>query len=299
MDSKKLSYFLAVAEDLSFSRAARRMGVGQPALSRAIKDLEAELGAELFSREGGSVTLTSAGEVFLPKADEALLSLEEGLEEIRQVRADAGERLDLGYLPSSYNTFVGDVVNVFCQAFPEVNLTLHPLDAGPMVDWLRNGKVDIAFIGHICPEIEREFDLFHLWNIPVQAVVAEHHPLADASEIDLKELAGHSLISLSAEAYPGRHEFIMGILRDAGVRPTSVTRVESLLSALSNIAVGDSFSLMPSEVSDIASSHVRFIPLSSPQAHVKFHALVQKGESRKLVLTLLNESRRTLASKKP
>lgn len=128
-------------------------------------------------------------------------------------------------------------------------------------------------------------------------VVAEHHPLAKSESVKLKQFAEYPLISLEAENFPGRHELITSLCRESSIKPTSVKRVDGLLSALANIANGDAFTIMPREVMSIATSHVRFLKLVEPDSGVKFHALVKKGESRKIVLTLLNECRRIVNSK--
>ena len=95
MDIKKLNYFLVVAEELSFSKAARKLGIGQPALSRAIKDLEKAVGSELFLREVNPIQLTPAAEALLPKVDEALMVLDEGFEAVRQIEAAGETALDV------------------------------------------------------------------------------------------------------------------------------------------------------------------------------------------------------------
>ena len=297
MDLKKLRYFLIVAEELSFSKAARRLGIRQPALSRAIKDLEQTIGSPLFLREVSPIQLTPAAEALLPKVDEALMVLKEGMEAVRQVKADGETALDIGYLPSSYESFVGDALNVFSQALPKVHLNPHPQDAGSMLEGIRSDKLDIAFIGHICPELEREFDVFFLYRIPLCVVVAGHHPLAKFQSVKLKQFAGFPLISLDAEGFPGRHELITHLCREAELKPESVRRVDGLLSVLANIANSDAFTIMPKEVENIATKHVRFLEMTEPEAGVDFYALVRKGESRRIVLTLLNECRRIVGSK--
>lgn len=297
MDTHKLRYFLAVAEDLSFSKAARRIGIGQPALSRAIKELESRLGVNLFFREAGSIRLTPAAEAFLPRVDEALLILEEGLEAARKAGSKCETVLEIGYLPSSYESFVGDTLNLFNQAFPYIQLNPHPLDVGQMIDGLRSGKLDVAFVGQICPELEREFDPFFIWNIPICVVLAERHPLAKEAALTLAQLADYPLISLSAESFPGRHATINARFREAGVKPRHGKRVDSLLEAMANIAHSDAFTLMPREAQSIASKHVRFIKLVSPETSIAFHALVRKGEARKIVLNLLNQCRSIVSTR--
>lgn len=288
---------MVVAEELSFSKAARRLGIGQPALSRAIKDLEKTIGSVLFLREVTPIRLTPAAEALLPKVDEALMVLEEGIEAVRQVEAVGETVLDIGYLPSSYESFVGDALTVFCQTMPGIRLTPHPQDAGPMVEGIRSGKLDIAFIGHICPELEREFDQFFLWRIPLCIVVAEHHPLAKSDTVKLNQFKDYPLISLNADGFPGRHELITNLCRDASFKPKSIKRVDGLLSALAYITGSDAFTIMPKEVESIATKHVRFLNFTEPEAGIDFYALVQKGESRKIVLTFLNECRRIVNSR--
>ena len=297
MDLKKLKHFLIVAEELSFSKAARRLGIRQPALSRSIKDLETTIGTALFLREVSPIQLTPAAEALLPKVDEALMALDEGMEAVRQVKAAGETVLDIGYLPSAYESFVGDALNVFCQTLPGIRLNPHPQNAGLMVDGVRSGRLDVAFIGYTCAELEREFDRFFLYRIPLCVVVAEHHTLAKYESVELKQFAGFPLVSLNAENFPGRHELITNLCRQADIKPKSVRRVDSLLSALATIASGDAFTIMPREVESIATKHVRFLKLTRPDAAIDFHALVQKGESRKIVLTLLNECRRIAGAK--
>ena len=297
MNTQKLKYFLVVAEELSFGKAARKLGISQPALSRAIKDLEKTVDSSLFLREVSPIQLTPAGEALLPRVDEALMVLEEGMEAVRQVKADSEAILDIGYLPSSYNSFVGDALNIFHQTLPDIRLNPHPKDAGTMVEEIRSGKLDVAFLGHVCPELEREFDLFFLHRIPLCIVVAEHHPLAGFESVKLEQFSEYPLISLDAEGFPGRHELITHLCREAGIKPSPVKRVDGLLSALANIASSDAFTIMPREVENIATRHVCFLELTEPRGNIDFHAIVRKGESRKTVLTLLNECRRIVSCK--
>jgi DNA-binding transcriptional LysR family regulator len=297
MDSEKLNYFLEIAHQGSFSKAARRLGISQPTLSRAVKNLEERIGAQLFDRESSPIKLTAAGEALLPKVSEALGSIEEGLLAVREAVAEGDLALDIGYLPPSYQTFVGDLFNALGRSLDSVTINPHPQDAGPMLDSLRAGKLDIAFIGMICKELDSEFDSFLLWHIPLCLVVASNHSLANRDEVPLDEAGSFPLVSLSAEAFPGRHELITSLCREAGLRPGSVRRADSLLSALAMIGNSDGFSIMPSEVANIASDHVRFVNLTDPEAVVPFHAIVRKGEARRNVLAVLHEARRMVSAK--
>lgn len=238
-----------------------------------------------------------AGEAFIPRVDEALLSIEEGLQAVREASSRCEAQIDIGFLASSYDTFVGDVLNVFRQTFASTQLTPHPMDPGTMVDALRAGKIDIAFIGHICPELEKEFDVFRLWRIPLAVVVGAQHPLAQRGSVELSELEGLPLVSLDDERFPGRHALILHTLREAGVTPGESRQVDSPLTALAHVAATEAYALMPSEVVSIATRHVRFVPLRDSVPGVDFYALVRRDEARKAVLTLLNECKRIVEAK--
>ena len=297
MDLRKLTYFVTVADELNFSRAARRLGVSQPVVSRAIKELEHLVEAKLFFRESNFIKLTPAGETLLPRVEEALSAMEEGMKSVRDVAALGLSVIDVGYLPSSYDAFVGDAFNVFCQTFPDTRVNPHPSDPGQMVEDLRSGKIDVALIGYICPEVHKEFDAFFLSKIPTSLVVAAHHPIARKPAMDLEELSMFPLVSLESKHFPGRHEFITQTLKEKGISPKSIRRVDSLLSVLANIANSDGFSMMPMEVESVATQHVKFLQLDTWDIGVDFHALVRRDESRKTILTLLQECRRILKSR--
>ena len=285
MDLRKLTYFVTVADELNFSRAARRLGVSQPVVSRAIKELEHLVEAKLFFRESNFIKLTPAGETLLPRVEEALSAMEEGMKSVRDVAALGLSVIDVGYLPS------------FCQTFPDTRVNPHPSDPGQMVEDLRSGKIDVALIGYICPEVHKEFDAFFLSKIPTSLVVAAHHPIARKPAMDLEELSMFPLVSLESKHFPGRHEFITQTLKEKGIPPKSIRRVDSLLSVLANIANSDGFSMMPTEVESVATQHVKFLQLDTWDIEVDFHALVRRDESRKTILTLLQECRRILKSR--
>lgn len=292
MELKRLGYFIAVAEDLSFSQAARRLGVSQPIISRGIKELEAYLGTKLFHRTTAGVKLTKAGRILLPKAEEALLILDEAILAARTMARQREDNFDIGYLSACLRSFLGDALDVFSQAFPTVNVKAHEMNPARQLDALRDGKIDIGFIGHTCPELGNEFDTFAIYDAPLCLILSARHPWAKKDMIKLSDMPDPEVVVLSPDSFPGRRKVVLDACYEAGFKPEIHSEVDSLLSVMSAVATSQAFSLIPKEAAALATRHVRAIELEEPRPSITFDALVKPEESRKMILTFLRECRR-------
>ncbi len=292
MELKHMSYFVAVAEDLNFSQAARRLGISQPIISRGIKELEAYLGTKLFHRSTVGVKLTKAGKILLPRAKEALLIVDEAILATRTMARQREGNFDIGYLSPCLSSFLGDAMDVFSQAFPNVNIKSHEMNPSRQLESLRNGKIDIGFIGHTCPELGNEFDTFSIYDAPLCLVLSARHPWAKKDIVNLADLPNPEVVLLSPDTFPGRRGVVLDACYDAGLSPRVYSEVDSILSVMSVVATSQAFSLIPKEVSVLATRHVKVIELNEPRPGISFDALVKPGESRKMILTFLRECRR-------
>lgn len=291
MQLKQITYFLSLAKELNFSQAARRLGIGQPVLSRKIKELESYLDVELFKRTTTSVTLTEAGKAFLPKVDEAMLLLDEAVLEARSIDRHSGDSFNIGYLPSSLLRFLGQTLDLFSQTFPQANVQAFEMPPARQIEALRSGKIDIAFVGYVCQGIEKEFDLFDIYQRPICLVTSKRHPILQSQETDLKRLNESELITLSSETFPGRQRYIFDLCEKANVQYKNTCEVDNLMNALALIATKNAFSFMPEELQEVAPQQVSFTPMNSQLGKHKFTALVQKSEARKSIRTFLEECR--------
>jgi DNA-binding transcriptional LysR family regulator len=214
---RHLRYFVAVAEELNFSRAAQRLHMAQPPLSVAIRQLEQELGAELFLRSTREVTLTEPGRALLDGARRTLAEADRAVASTK--RAAAGElgRLRLAFSWSARYETLPALGRAFRARHPDVELLAQEMWNAQMPPALRSGTVDVALA--LCPESAPELAQEVIRAEPVVAVLAAGHPLASEAAIPLSSLAGESFVFFPRELAPRLHDVLVGICRRAGFEP--------------------------------------------------------------------------------
>jgi DNA-binding transcriptional LysR family regulator len=192
LELRELRYLIAVAEEGSFTAAARRLQMAQPPLSAAIKSLEQWLGVALFERTTRHVQLTEAGTLLLEDARRIVSDLDAS---VSRVRASAGPVvLDIGFRPATSIPLLNPVVAEFRRRHPEVELRLHHVEWLQQTEWVIDGRIDVSFV--LGPITHPQIEVRTLMTSRRVAAVAPDHPLADRSEITLEELADYSV------AYP-------------------------------------------------------------------------------------------------
>jgi DNA-binding transcriptional LysR family regulator len=217
VELRHLRYFVAVAEELNFSRAAERLHMAQPPLSAAIRQLEQELGTELLLRTTREVRLTEAGETFLAGARRTLAELERAKHDAR--RAAAGElgRLQLGFSWSERFETLPALGRAFRASHPEVELLTEEMWNARMLPALQSGAIDAAVA--LCPEIAAEYSYETIRSERVIALVSETHPVADAEQIELSALADDGFLFFPREFAPRLYDVMVGLCRRAGFEP--------------------------------------------------------------------------------
>ncbi|RYD71369.1 MAG: hypothetical protein EOP84_25010 [Verrucomicrobiaceae bacterium] len=235
--------------------------------------------------------LSPAGKAFLPDARRILdLSAEAALN-ARRFAECRQHALAIGYIAPALGSFLATSLQVFTQRHPQVKVSLFELSPARQIEALRENRLDIALIGHACPDLAREFDLFEIRRVPVFAVLPESHPLARKAAVSLKALSAEHFIGLDEASFPGRNDFIREACRKAGFTPDFVEQADGLSSALAMIGSGAGVSLMPEEVADLPHRHAVFQPLQKPTVQIEFSAAVTSGEKRPIVRSLLEEFR--------
>jgi DNA-binding transcriptional LysR family regulator len=217
VELRHLRYFIAVAEELNFSRAAERMHMAQPPLSAAIRQLERDLGVELFVRTTREVKLTDAGRAFLQGARRTLTDAERAAEDAK--RAAAGElgHLRIGYSWSTRFETLPALGRAFRASHPDVELLGQEMWNARMPPAFANGTIDIAL--SLCPEIAAELELAPIRKERLVALLAESHPLAREDAIPLSALADEEFIVFPREIAPRLHDAFLAIYRRAGFEP--------------------------------------------------------------------------------
>jgi len=284
----QLRYFIAAAEDLSISAAARRLHVTQPAMSRQITVLEAELGVALFDRIRKRIHLTDAGRFFLPKARQIVCDAETAAQQLREQFGKARRTLRLGFLTPFLDDLVAPAVREFRQRHPKAQVSLFELPPRAQLDRLRNHELDAAILGNISSSDRAFFTIRTLSRHPMAAVLPEDHPLAKKKSIKLAALKDESWVSLSDAFFPGRREFLRTICLGAGFEPSIVTEVDSLSMMLGAVTTGEGVAVMPAHAGKLPHSGCVIVPLAAPTPTAELLLVLQKVEASLELTTLIN-----------
>jgi DNA-binding transcriptional LysR family regulator len=217
VELRHLRYFVAVAEELHFSRAAERMHMAQPPLSAAIRQLERDLGVDLFIRTTREVKLTEAGHAFLAGARRTLADAERAAEDAK--RAAAGElgRLRIAYSWSARFETLPALGRAFRASHPSIDLMAQEMWNARMPPAFANGSIDVAL--SLCPEIAAELELAPIRTERLVALLPEAHPLTREEAIPLSSLADDEFILFPREIAPRLHDSFVSLYRRAGFEP--------------------------------------------------------------------------------
>ncbi len=276
IEFRHLQYFVAVAEERSLNRAAARLHLSQPTLTRQLGQLEEHLGVKLLDRHRSGVTLTEAGETFLGRARAVLAEQQALLAEMKGFAG--GDKLRIAYIARSLFGPVGRAMAELRRRHPE--MTLEIVEAPPTLGFqmLMRQEVDVAFVGFWETEPPLELEARALFQNPLSAVLPRSHRLAGRDSIDLAELADDTFVVLRDDLFPGRRSTIRRACREAGFEVRFEQTGDSLLSLLSLIEHEQGVSLVPFDAAAMAPPRVVFVPLTGPAGKmVVFHALVCRG----------------------
>jgi len=266
MELRHLRYFVAVAEEENVSRAALKLHVSQPALSRQIRDLEDELGFLLLERSAKSVRLTEAGRVFLTESCVVLQRVEEAVKAARAI-ATGGTKLHVGYAMSPTVRILPQALRAFQAEMPTTRVKLHDLTTEEMLTGLRDGKLQIAFMVRSHLAMMRGLHSEELARLPIRLAVAPKHPFARRKTVKLAELAPHPLIAFSRVDYPDYHELLTNWFAAAKVKPRIAEEHDSVSSLIAAVEAGDGVALVTESMACVAGTRLsltRLTPIPSP-----------------------------------
>ena len=286
MEFHQLRYFIAAAEDLSISGAAKRLHVTQPALSRQVAVLEAELGVALFDRIRKRIHLTDAGRFFLPKARQIICDAETAAQQLREQFGKARRTLRLGFLTPFLDDLVAPAVREFRQRHPKAQVSLFELPPRAQLDRLRNHELDAAILGNISDTDRTFFTIRTLSRHKMAAVLPEDHRLAGKKSIKLQALSRESWVSLSDAFFPGRREFLRSICQSAGFEPMIATEVDSLSMMLGAVTAGEGVAVMPAHAGKLPHAGCVIVPLAAPAPTTELLLVLPKVEPGRELTTL-------------
>lgn len=245
MELRHLRYFVAVAEEENVSKAALKLHVSQPGISRQIRDLEEEIGFQLFERSAKSVRLTPAGSVFLAEARAVLQRAKEAVEKARAVDGGAGGEIHIGYAPSLTVQILPPALRKFQEQFPKVRAILHDLSTEEMLTQLGAGKLQVALTVRPPARVLRGFQFEELARYGMRAAVAPNHPLAKLKTVTLEQLSREPLIGYSRKDYPEYHVMLDKLFALVGRKPRITGEHDGVASLVAAVESGNGFALVP------------------------------------------------------
>ena len=259
MELRHLRYFVAVAEEENVSRAAAKLHVSQPGVSRQIHDLEDELGFLLFARTGKSVRLTAAGRIFFGEARDILARTAAAVERARASLASAAE-IHVGYIPSGTVEILPRALRVFRGRFPGMHVTLHDLSAEEVQPLLLQRKLNLA-LTVLRHRLSRELGLKELARYETCVAVGATHPLAKSKVVSLERMASEPVAAYTRKDYPGYHQQLEKLFATVGRKPRIGSEHDSGSSLIAALAAGHEFALLPSCVRGLAGARLKLLKL--------------------------------------
>jgi len=248
IDLRHIRYFQAVAEDLSFSKAARRLHVAQPALSRALKELEEFLGVLLVARTRRSVALTPAGIVLLHDSTLVLQRLEEAFRRAQRTAAGEEGELRLGYIGPPTQNFLGRILAEYAARFPQVSVVLEERTPERVWEMVARGRLAIGLTRPVLAHEALGLKTLLLRKEPLWAVLRKNHPLAKEDTIGWRDLSTEALVILSRREGVGLYEEIMLACRRARFTPKLACTPSLMSTVLSYVEAGAGIGIMTDSV---------------------------------------------------
>ena len=243
MELRHLRYFAAVGEALSFTRAAARLRVAQPALSRQVQDLEDEIGVDLLHRGPRGVTLTAEGRLFLEEARELLKRTDESIKKVRSLANGAYGELRVGYAPTLAVEILPPGIEAFRKAMPRAKLWLHDLSSGELVAGLRNGTLDLAIMAQANADHTTGIEFEVLRTYPLCVALAASHPFARLKSVPLQKIAAEPLIGMRRHDYPEYYPDLERLFASIGAKPRIAAECDSTSSLLIEVEAGHGIAL--------------------------------------------------------
>lgn len=277
VELRHLRYFAAVAEEENVTRAAERLHVSQPPLSRQIRDLEEELGVELFERTARSIRLTGAGRVFLGEARAVLLRADEAASKVRSIGRRPTGNLSVGFAPSLTVDLLPTALRSFQKTHPSVRVSLHDMSSEEMLRGLRRGDIQLALMAHPGRCLPKGFGSQALLDHDYLIALPKDHPLAKRRSLQIADIRNLPLLGYSRSGYPEYSRDILTLLdgKAAGKKQASpfAEEYDSGSSLIAAVQSGRGIALVSEGLSQIAGKGITLIPLRPRKTAVTLSAV--------------------------
>ncbi|MQY43990.1 LysR family transcriptional regulator [Epibacterium sp. SM1969] len=262
MNIKQMHYFVAVAEELHFGRAAERLDMAQPPLSRQIKQIEEDIGAQLFNRGRNAISLTQAGARLYERLQTILTDIDDTLLEVKRLGQGAEGRLRIGFVGSSTYGLVPNIIKSFRKNYPHVNLSLIPMNNANLHRALIRREVDVAITRPALRDVE--FISRDLSQEPLVAAVPDALPLERSNGISGAEIAAQNVILYPEFPRPSYADFVLQNFETQGIELPKRVFTMDLQTALSLVSIGEGVCIVPASVANAQRNGIRFLNINLP-----------------------------------
>jgi DNA-binding transcriptional LysR family regulator len=269
MELRHLRYFVAVGEVLNFTKAAARLRVAQPALSRQVQDLEDEIGVDLLTRSTRGVQLTAEGKLFLEEARALLGNADDAVEKVRALARGEYGTLHVGYAPTPTMDLLPAALASFRAAVPRVTVNLHDFDGSEISAGLRNGTIEIAVT--VRPHDENATGLIFdpLLRLPLAVACAPKHPLARSKAVTIQQALEHPFIAFRRDEYSDYYHTLDSVFDGQKKVPRIVAECDSMSSLITEVEGGRGIAILLKATERIIGPRLKLLPLADSKVSVE------------------------------
>ncbi len=294
IELRHIRYFIAVAEELHFGRAARRLGISQPPLSLQIRQLESEIGVTLFHRTSRSVSLTDGGRALLAEGKRVLAEFVGLAESVRRSASGESGSLTVAFTASIMFQTLPLIIRRFRERFPRVHVELREIGTGAQLVALRTGELDVGFVRQPPPDHQLKFETVMLE--PLVLVLSRTHPLAKRKTVSLRDVANDDWVLFPHDHTPGFHAQVMALCHNAGFNPRIVQVSREIYTTVSLVDAGIGVTIIPATVTAKGWKGVRSFPIRSKLGSTRIAAAWRKDNGNPTVAGFMDIARSVVAS---
>jgi len=276
MNFKQLTYFMAVADELHFGRAAERLGVAQPPLSRQIKQMEEDVEAILFNRGRSSITLTQAGERLHERGRDVLNMMDDIRLELRRIGHGSQGRLRIGFVGSATYGILPNIIKSFRANYPQINLSLIPMNNAQLHRQLIARAIDVAFARPALQDAE--FAVKKLQEEPLILAAPDTLDTGNRRVVDLGTLTGQNMILYPEYPRPSYADLVLKACEEKGIKIENRVFTMDLQTALSLVAIGEGICVVPASVGSAQRNGIKFPSIEPELAHTALSINYRRDE---------------------
>lgn len=266
MELRHLRYFLAVAETLNFRRAAEKLNISQPPLSTQIRQLEDELGVQLFERSNDGTFLTRPGRVFLDRVEAIMAGVESAIRDVRHAAGAKIGSLRVGWTASGdFITFLPQAIHQFRVEYPGVSITLNEMVSFRQIDAVANGEIDIGIARKPEKTLNEDLEVNEFWRDRLVVAVRSDNPLARRSSLSVEDLQGERIVAYTSDSGIGINHVLHEMCRRRGFSPQIVQECGSTF-ILGLVVAGVGVAVVPATLQTMQIQGLSLIPIHAPDA---------------------------------